>query len=159
RVASAGGYAVAPYLPGFANELAGPMITATSGIFALGPAGHGMVEQDAPCSPPSVLIGRKGTAAATKYLCRSADPANDGRARASTWSNPNITGVFIRLQWKQLQPTKTTWNDDVLVHEADAAVASGKLFSVVIESGRDGQPAWLFDDASQGGAGLAGLEL
>lgn len=161
RVASptTGAYMVAPYTPAYVNELVGPMIKAPSGIFALGPAGHGMVEQDAPCAPPSVPLARKRVGTTTKYLCRSADPADDGRAMDSTWKNPNITGVFIRLQWKQLQPTRTTWNDDILVHEVDAAVANGKLFSVVIESGRDGQPPWLFDDVARGGAGLAALEL
>ena len=95
----------------------------------------------------------------TEYLCRSPDLANYGRTMASTWANPDITGVFIRLQWKDLQPTRTSWDDTILIREADAAVANGKLYSVVIESGRDGQPPWLFDSVQSGGAGLAALEL
>ena len=153
-----GWYAIAPYTPTYANELVGPMIEAPSGIFALGPTGYGMVEQSAPCSPPASRIATRSVGMTTEYLCRSQDPANYGRTMASTWANPDITGVFIRLQWKDLQPTKFTWDDTVLIREADAAVGAGKLYSVVIESGRDGQPPWLFDSVPRG-AGLAALKL
>ena len=160
RVDNAGTYEIAPYTPAFANELAGPMITAPSGVFALGPTGLGFVEQSAPCAPPTQIpIATRSAGAATEYLCRTSDPSRKGRALASTWADPNITGVFIRLQWKDIQPTLGgPYVFDTLRAEADMAIANGKLFSVVIESGRDGQPDWLFEPAPLG-LGLPGYDL
>jgi hypothetical protein len=157
---SPGTYAIAPYTPSLANEFVGPMIQAPSGVFALGPTAYGMAKQGTPCTPPTTYpLARRVVGATTEYLCRTTDLARYQRTMDSTWEDPDITGVFIRLQWKDLQPTMTSWNDDVLVAEADAAVAHGKLYSIVIESGRDGQPPWLLDPVASGGAGLTGYLL
>jgi hypothetical protein len=158
-----GHYAIAPYTPTYANEFVGPMIEAPSGIFVLGPTGYGMIEQPTPCSPLAAQMATRLVGTTPQYLCRcgetAACPDNYQRTMDSTWVHPEITGVFIRLQWKDLQPTRTSWDDTVLMREADAAVANGKLYSVVIESGRDGQPSWLFDPVERGGAGLPKLKL
>lgn len=132
---------------------------APSGLFALGPTEYGMAEQTTPCAPRAASLATRSVDQVTQYLCRSPDPENIGRTMAATWSRPDITGVFIRLRWRDLQPTNDRWNDDILIRETEAAVAAGKLYSLVLESGRDGQPPWLFDPVESGGAGLPALEL
>src|SRR6185295_10496616 len=59
-------YVVAPYTPTFANELAGPMIKAPSGIFALGPTAFPLSDRDAsgnprttPCLAPLLPISAR----------------------------------------------------------------------------------------------------
>jgi hypothetical protein len=160
RVATAGGWSIAPYTPGFANELAGPMIQAPSGVFALGPSGNGLVVQhDEECVPSEYEKARRPHAGHRDYLCRTDAPDKYGRTMESTWSDPGITGVFIRLRWKDLQPGQNVWDDEILIRETDAAVAHGKLYSLVIESGRDGQPPWLTRPVWLGGLGLPSYEL
>jgi len=152
-------HAIAGYAPSNVNELVGPMLQVPSGVFALGPTGYGMSEQNTPCSPAVPSIASRTVAGTTQYLCRSPDPDHYGRTMPETWARPDITGVFIRLQWKDLQPTQDSWDDSILLRETDAAVAAGKLYSLVLESGRDGQPPWLFEPVESGGAGMPALEL
>lgn len=57
---------------------------------------------------------------------------------------------------------KNVWKDgetDFLATEVDRAVANGKLFSITLESGKDGQPPWLTTPVASGGAGLIPLTL
>jgi hypothetical protein len=161
RVSTNGVWGIAPYTPGFANELAGPMLRAPSGVFALGPAGNGLVVQhDEKCESIDYEKARREYGNGhTDYLCRTDAFDNYGRTMESTWSDPGITGVFIRLRWKDLQPGPNVWNDEILIRETDAAVAHGKLYSLVIESGRDGQPVWLTIPVPLGGLGLPSYEL
>jgi uncharacterized protein (TIGR03437 family) len=70
----------------------------------------------------------------------------------STWRSANITGVFIRLLWKDLQPTPGTYDFTVLRREMDQAVRNGKLFSVGVKAGDDGTPDWIFSTNSNGSA-------
>jgi hypothetical protein len=118
-----------------------------------------MEEQDTPCTSGEARIATRTVDHVTQYLCRSDAAENRGRTMAATWSRPDITGVFVRLQWRDLQPTRDSWDDSILVRETDAAVAAGKRYSLVLESGRDGQPPWLFDPIEGGGAGLPAFEL
>ena len=81
----------------------------------------------------------------------------------STWANPAITGVFIRLKWSDLQTGPTTYSETAiarLLSEVDKAVANGKVYSIAIKSGAEGDatPAWLFDPAPAG-AGLTPVIL
>ena len=66
----------------------------------------------------------------------------------ATWRSDRITGVFIRLLWKDVQPTATTYNFTVLQRELDAAVKDAtrtaltgqsvgpSLFEVVVAIGQ-----------------------
>ena len=81
----------------------------------------------------------------------------------ATWANPAITGVFIRLKWSDLQTGPTTYSETAfarLLSEVDKAVANGKVYSIAIKSGAEGDatPAWLFDPAPAG-AGLTPVIL
>jgi len=96
------------------------------------------------------------------YLCSNPNPTAEEYQRTmdSTWANPAITGVFIRLKWSDLQTGPTTYDDTILLREVDKAVANGKLYSIGIKSGAEGDatPTWLFDPAPAG-AGLTPVTL
>lgn len=83
-----------------------------------------------------------------------------GRTMDSTWANPAITGVFIRLKWSDIQTGPGTYDDTILLEEVDKAVANGKLYSIAVKSGADqgATPTWLFDPAPAG-AGLTPVTL
>lgn len=144
-----------------ANEFTGPTRNAVSGIFALGPNdGPGFqqfastvvcdceVAKKDPCSPPQPVTALDGN---SYKLC----PGQGGNYQAldATWNNPDITGVTLRISWKDLQkdilqPDGTGkieyyWND--LDREMNQAVAHGKLFTLDIKAGNDGTPPWIFN--------------
>jgi hypothetical protein len=124
------------------NNFAGPMPTNVSGIFALSPnAGEpGLVEMTSvnnPCGGADVR-GHVGD----RWLCAS---GATGAAMAETWADPDLVGVYLRLNWTDLNPADGEYTLDGLLAEVDRAVANGKLYSVSIEAGRLGTPDWIFD--------------
>lgn len=147
-----------------ANEFTGPMRNAVSGIFALGPNGVGSQQIAYPgacaCETPDPDTGKVCTTPLpvtaldgnTYKLC----PGQGGNYQAldATWTNPDITGVTLRISWKDLQqdilqPDGTGkieyyWND--LNREMNQAVAHGKLFTLDIKAGNDGTPDWIFNN-------------
>jgi len=126
------------------NDLTGPMPLAASGIFTLGPLGVGFVAEPkaAVCSSgaqPASVVG-------TQMLCRAATPL--GATMDSTWQDPSLTGVFIRLLWKDVQTAPGTadanFNFTALDREINKAIKNGKLYTLAIKAGDDGTPTWLF---------------
>ena len=64
------------------------------------------------------------------------------RTMDSTWANPAITGVFIRMKWSDLQTGPTTYSDAAmlrLLSEVDKAIANGKVYSIAIKSGAENE--------------------
>ncbi|MEQ1502959.1 MAG: hypothetical protein ABMB14_12050 [Myxococcota bacterium] len=139
--------AAIPYDP---DDLTGPATGAAGGVFSLGPWDRGLEAVDADRCP---------------YCATEVDPAGDclcavgrtGATMTSTWEDPALTGVMIRLAWRDLQIGPGTSDDrfdwTVLDREVRHAVEAGKLYSLTIKAGRDGTPDWLFD------AGVDGLEF
>lgn len=134
---------VKPFLPTDPNEFTGPMPLAASGIFSLSPLDAGFVVEPASslCSaglPPKAVVGGE-------MLCRG---GASGATMDVTWQDPNLTGVFIRLLWKDIQIAPGTddasFNFTVLDREINKAVKNGKLYSLAIKAGDDGTPTWLF---------------
>jgi hypothetical protein len=124
------------------NNFSGPMLAATAGVYALSPVAAGLVSQAGAC-PAGTEVGHE-----TDYLCRTG-PA--GQTMTSTWADPEIDGVFLRLLWNQLEPADCTstdlttcWNWSVIDREIAAAVAHGKRYSISVKAGDDGTPDWLF---------------
>lgn len=156
-------YAAAPYDPTYVNEFMTPLPKGMSGIFVISDNQGGFVEQSTPCANQADTRATRTVAGQQQYLCATnpspADP-NYQQTMDSTWANPAITGVFIRLKWSDLQTSPTTYNDSVLLREVDKAVANGKLYSIGIKSGAEGDatPSWLFDPAPVG-AGLTPVLL
>jgi len=156
------------YLPwGGDFDFTGPMPRLASGVFAMGVHGRGHVVEsydaaDArweqasgdPACCPTVL----GTTADDERLC-GVGPANT--TMESTWSDPGVTGVFLRLTWDEVEvaPGVFDWTD--LDREVRQAVDHGKLFSLVVSVASGGTPKWLFgpDYPTVGAGGLEKLTL
>lgn len=134
------------------NDLTGPMPQAPSGIYSLGPLGLGYVVETAASACKSGFAPR--VTAGGQMLCRG---GAYGATSDSTWQDPALTGVFIRLLWKDVQTAPGTadssFNFTVLDGEMNKAVKNGKLFSLAIKAGDDGTPQWLFTN------GVTALDL
>lgn len=136
------------------NEFTGPTRKGVSGIFALGPNEPGFVQRlttetctcetlDEPCVPMQVnsLDGN------AYKLC-----PNEGAILGTldtTWTNPEITGVTIRINWSDIQIDNQGiiefhWDD--LDREMNKAVANGKLFTLDVRAGKAGTPRWIFNN-------------
>ena len=136
------------------NEFTGPTRKAVSGIFALGPEGSGFVQkpstescncesEDQACVPTQVdaLDGNS-------YKLCPGEGATMGTLD-STWTNPDLTGVIIRIYWSDIQidnqgVIEFHWDD--LDREMNKAVANGKLFTLDVRAGKAGTPSWIFTD-------------
>lgn len=148
----------APYQPDDPNEFTGPQPFAPSGIFTLGSFGAGFSEATGrSCPDGSQPVARGDGQSAGKILC-----SGTGEYQAtmeSTWRNEAVTGVFIRLLWKDFNPQREVYDFAVVEREMNQAVKYGKLFSVSIKAGDDGTPDWIFstdagDAPRPDGAGL-----
>ena len=119
-----------------------------SGIFALGPNEPGFVQKlstetctcetlDEPCVP---LQGQ--LAGWNSYKLCPKEGAILGTLD-TTWTNPDITGVIIRINWSDIQidnqgVIEFRWDD--LDREMNKAVANGKLFTLDVRAGKGGTP-------------------
>jgi hypothetical protein len=142
------------------NEFTGPTRKAVSGIFVLGQNGPGLVQrlstetcdcesESPPCNPRQVtsLDGN------SYKLCSGEGAIN--QFLETTWSNPDITGVILRLNWRDIQidnggVIEFYWAD--LDREMNKAVENGKLFTLDVRAGKHGTPDWIFNTYT----GLAG---
>jgi hypothetical protein len=145
--------AIRPYNASDPNELTGPMPQAVSGIFTLSPLGLGFVVE------PTKSVCASGAAptavAGAEMLCRGATLS--GATMDATWQDPNLTGVFIRLLWKDIQIAPGTadasFDFTILDREVNKAVKNRKVYSLAIKAGDDGTPSWLFTN------GVSALQL
>jgi hypothetical protein len=137
--------AIKPYSATDPNDFTGPMPMAVSGIFALSPidSGYVVLPAAATCAqgqPPFATVG-------SQMLCRG---GQSGATMDVTWQDPNLTGVFIRLLWKDVQIAPGTadgsFDFTVLDREINKAVKNGKVYSLAIRAGDDGTPSWLFSN-------------
>ena len=129
------------------NNFAGPMPVAPSGLFSLSPLdlSLGVESTRAACVGGPVPLATAGA----EMLCRNTSAAPQA-SLDSTWQDADITGVFIRLLWKDIHiapgTADSSYNFTVLDREVNKAVKNGKLFSLAIKAGDDGTPAWLFSN-------------
>lgn len=135
--------AIKPYSATDPNDLTGPMPLAVSGIFTLSPIdlGFTVVPSTSTCAgglQPAAVAG-------SQMLCRGGP---NGATMDATWQDPNLTGVFIRLLWKDVQiapgTADSSFDFTVLDREVNKAVKNGKVYSLAIRAGDDGTPSWLF---------------
>ncbi len=135
------------------NEFTGPQRKAVSGIFVLGQNEPGFVQRPStetcacetapePCTPRQVnsLDGN------SYKLCPLEGALYE--SLDTTWNNPDITGVIIRLNWSDIQVDnggviEFHWDD--LDREMNRAVQSGKLFTLDVRAGKHGTPDWIFN--------------
>jgi len=128
-----------PYDPADPNEFPGPMPQWPSGIFTLGPDDRGNTIVSSPSQCPTRLVA----AAGGQYLCRN---GAEGATMPWTWQNPNLTGVFIRIQWKDVHLGPDNFDWTILDREVDRAVLNGKLYNLAFKAGSNGTPDWIFTD-------------
>jgi hypothetical protein len=146
-----------PYHPKGMNEFTGPMPRAASGIFVLGPMGKKSMwpgfkeevgktacrhcEQDGTLQ---ALIGDDSTTPQdeTQCLCETGMPY---ATMEETWADPDITGVFIRLDWNAVHKGPGQFEWEALDWEIQQAVDHGKLYSLVFRAGERGTPGWIFN--------------
>jgi hypothetical protein len=158
-------------------DFSGPKRKGLSGIHALGPQGHGSIETStgdllADCQSALNSTGTAGvrfltiqaeTVGAIRHLlCKKAVP--DGRGGwmpaaeggqgglsqllQSTWDNPDIDGVVLRVLWKDFQydtgtSIVTDWT--AIDREFREAIKRGKMISINIHAGED-TPPFIFTD-------------
>ncbi len=136
-----------PYNPTDPNEFTGPMPRAASGIFALGPDGEGFVIETRGQPNPSCDYLRSPAQVGNQYLC----PTGANYATMDwTWQNPNLTGVFIRLRWDEVNPAPGVYDWTAMDREIEKAVRNGKLYSLSFKAGSKGTPNWIFNPAIAG---------
>jgi len=135
--------AIKPYSATDPNQLTGPMPLAVSGIFTLSPLGAGYTVETAKSRCSNGLTPR--TTAGTEMLCAG---GAQGATTDAVWTDPSLTGVFIRLLWNELQiapgTADSSFDFTILDREMNKAVKNGKVFSLGIKAGDDGTPSWLF---------------
>lgn len=66
-------------------------------------------------------------------------------SQEATWWSPNLTGVFIRLRWNDVQPAPDRFDWSEMDAEIEQAVSHGKLYSLGFKAGSHGTPQWIFD--------------
>jgi len=82
-----------------------------------------------------------------QYLCDTGLPY---ATMDWTWQNPNLTGVFIRLRWDEVNPRPGVYDWTAMDREIEKAVRQGKLYSLSFKAGSKGTPQWIFDPAIAG---------
>jgi len=135
--------AARPYSAIDPNEFTGPMPLAVSGIFSLSPLSFGYVA--VPTNSTCPLGGSPAAVVGSQMLCVGGPV---GATMDATWQDPGLTGVFIRLLWKDVQiapgTADSSFDFTVLDREVSKAVKNGKVYSLGIKAGDDGTPSWLF---------------
>jgi hypothetical protein len=142
------------------NEFTGPSRNAVSGIFALGPNEPGLVQklstESCSCETtrPSCVPLEVNALDGNAYKLCPEEGALLGTLD-STWSNPDVTGVIVRINWSDIQVDNRGviefhWDD--LDRALNKAVASGKLVTLDVRAGKGGTPHWIFTDY-EGAAG------
>lgn len=152
------------------NEISGPYRTYPAGIFpmSVGTGECGYIEKKAACVEPNERQVPGGLIAnpdgSTDYLCNPAPylmdaanpsrPANDppvanpacvkGKTMDSIWADPATQGVFIRLSWKDINPSYGVYDWSVLDREFVTALRHGKTVMLGIEVGGNSIPDWVF---------------
>ena len=121
-------------------DLTGPALFAPSGVYVLSPLETGFSETTAATCPAGTrpsFVGDNG-----KRLCSGGAPYE--ATMDATWKSPAATGVFIRLLWKDINPSSGVYDFTIMQREMEKAVQNGKVFSLGIKAGDDGTPDWIF---------------
>lgn len=138
------------------NDFTGPPTSVMPGIIALSPDGPGFEiinknQGNLPCNP---LISK--ATVGNQFLCES---GLDYATMDWTWKNPNITGVFIRLRWDEIQQGPGKFNWTFLDREIAKAIANGKVYSLGFKAGLTATPAWIFNPAIAGNLAVKKLHF
>ena len=160
--------------PELDNEITGPLHRGSSGIFALGPEGPTASFEGSTADTCDAIASAAGIApilpdkeqwefedGRVSRLCRKVEirsgksaATNSPYVLASTWDDPAIAGVIVRINWKSLYATVISTDGatetivpdyTVLDTELDNASRRGKQIFLEVLAG-SGIPPWIFDD-------------
>ena len=143
--------------PNDPNNFTGPMPLAPSGVFTISPLERGYRVERGRCS-----FGRPLAAAGNQVLCATGAPYG---TMDSTWRDPNLTGVFIRLLWNDIHKGPGQFDFTLLDREIEQAVRNGKVYLLGFKAGSTGTPDWIFSTDANGnsranqGGGVTRLKL
>lgn len=140
------------------NRFSGPYRTYPAGIYGMSPGTDecGYVERDGACQGPNetTLVSIVRPDGGTDSLCavsalnalRQPNPACvKAQVLTSTWADPGVQGVFVRLSWNDIQPTGYGQYDwTALDRELAQAVRHGKAVTLGIRVGGNSIPDWVF---------------
>ena len=158
------------------NEISGPYRTYPAGIFPMsqGSGECGYIDKKSACLAPNerAVPGGIVTQAdgSTDYLCNPSaylmstldpdKPANNppvanpacvkGKTMDSIWADPATQGVFIRLSWKDVNPSYGVYDWSVLDREFASALRNSKTVMLGIEVGGNSIPDWVFTTGDPG---------
>ncbi len=132
------------YDPNNKNDFTGPQIFAPSGIFTLAPLERGLQAGRGRCA-----FGRPLAMTGNSVLCASGASYT---TMDSTWRDPNLTGVFIRLLWSDVHTAPDKFDFTLLDREVEKAVRNGKIYSLGFKAGSTGTPDWIFATNADGSA-------
>ena len=153
------------------NELSGPYRTYPAGMFimSVGTDTCGYVESASGCTAPNETEvsrqarpggGNDSLCVVTPYLMNSASPSRPtttpnpacvrNQVLASTWADPGLQGVFLRLSWKAVNPAQGVYDWTSLDREFIAALRHGKTVTVGLEVGGNSIPDWVFTTGAPG---------
>ncbi len=151
------------------NRFSGPYRSYPAGLYAMSPSSDdcGFVERSSACLAPNEVTAASQVRAdgVTDRLCAptrwlmnpalparpASDPPQPNPACTpwgildSTWADPGIQGVFLRLSWNDLQPDgydRYDWSG--LDRALAQAVRHGKNVTLGIRVGGNSIPAWVF---------------
>ena len=130
------------------DVVTGPITFAPSGVFTLSPLDAGFAETTAASCPPGSRLNQSGDNG--KKLCTQAGAF--AATMDATWKSPNNTGVFIRLQWNEVNPAAGVYDFAILQREMEQAIKNGKVVSLGIKAGDTGTPDWIFSTNANGTA-------
>lgn len=132
-----------PYTPTDPNHLTGPLPRAVSGLFSLSPLEVSLTVEPAAARCRSGAL--PSTTAGTQMLCPVAQSTVSLDALVQS---PGVTGVFIRMLWKDVHIAPGTgdasYDFRAMDREIDKVVRAGKVYSLGFKAGQDGTPDWLF---------------
>lgn len=150
------------------NEISGPYRTFPAGIYPMsaGTGECGFIEKTSACSAPNEVAagsqakpggGAEYLCSVTPFLMNPANPslpansppqANPACVRNkvldSVWADAAVQGVFLRLSWKDINPSYGSYDWTSLDREFIAALRNGKTVTFGIEVGGNSIPDWAF---------------
>lgn len=139
------------------KELSGPYITFPAGIFAMSPSSDecDKVEVvDAECPANTTEVDTFTQNGSRYRLCETSDasnpPCEKGKLLGSIWSDPGVQGVFLRVDWKEVNPAFNFYNWDYVNEAFAKAIRHGKTIMIGIRTGGNSIPDWVFDVGSDG---------
>lgn len=83
----------------------------------------------------------------------------DATMPAWVWNEPGFDGVYIRLEWNEVNPAPGVFDWSTVTPHLERAVASGKYIGFSIKAGTQGTPDWIFDPRATLGYAARSVKL